>query len=123
MRFDASPSPEKGVCHLKGLAKTSVTVDALPLGQIWFQSVMRVRRTGLLTDRAAGKHLPSSPKRLDDWTTLKDADQWHSHCLVWCRFVCTICVIEIGVDRLIVVLTLFGPGGGVDSTHSKLKLL
>ena len=32
---DVSPHPEKGVCHLQGLTRTSVTVDALPFGQIW----------------------------------------------------------------------------------------
>ena len=37
---------------------------------------------------------------------LKDADQWQSHSPVWCRFVCTIYVIEIGVDRSVVVLTI-----------------
>ena len=37
---------------------------------------------------------------------LKDADQWQSHNPVWCRFVCTICVVEIGVDRSIVVSTI-----------------
>ena len=49
MRFDTSPHSEKGVCHLQGLAKTSVTVDAPPFGQIWFRSVIRVRKTGVLT--------------------------------------------------------------------------
>ena len=29
---------------------------------------------------------------------LEDVDQWQSHNPVWCRFVGTICVIEIGVD-------------------------
>ena len=61
MRFDALPRPEKDVCHLQGLARTSATVDALTLGQIWFRSVIQVRRTGILTDQATGKHLPSSP--------------------------------------------------------------
>ena len=37
---------------------------------------------------------------------LKDADQWRSHNPVWCRFACTICVVEIGVDGSIVVLTI-----------------
>ena len=37
---------------------------------------------------------------------LKDADQWQSHNPVWCRFVCTICVVEIGVDESIAVLTI-----------------
>ena len=60
MRFDASPRPEKDFCHLQGLARTSVTVDDLPFGQIWFRSVIQVRRTGVLTDRATRKHLPSS---------------------------------------------------------------
>ena len=36
----------------------------------------------------------------------KDADQWQSHSSVRCRFVCTICVVEIDVDRSIVVLTI-----------------
>ena len=58
--FDASPNPEKGVCHLQDLAKTSVTVGALPFGQIWFQSKIRVRTTGVLKDQATRKHLPSS---------------------------------------------------------------
>ena len=61
MRFDASPRPRKGVCHLQGLARTSVIVDAQQFGHIWFRSVIQVRRTGELTDRATGKHLPSSP--------------------------------------------------------------
>ena len=61
MRFDASLRPEKGVCHLQGLARASVTVDALLFGKIWFWSAIRVRRTGVLTDRATEKHLPSSP--------------------------------------------------------------
>ena len=39
-------------------AFTLVTVDALPFGQIWFRSVIRVRRTGVLKDRATGEHLP-----------------------------------------------------------------
>ena len=65
MRFDASPRPEKGVCHLQGLARTSVTVDVLPFGQIWFRSVIRVRRTGVLTDRATEKYLPSGPNYFD----------------------------------------------------------
>ena len=70
MRSDASPRPEKSVCHLQGLARTSVTVDALRFGQIWFRSVIRVRRTGVLTDRATGKHLPSSPTNVQrlKWT-------------------------------------------------------
>ena len=29
---------------------------------------------------------------------LKDVDQWQSHNPVWCLFICTICVVEIGVD-------------------------
>ena len=61
MLFDASPRPGKGVCHLQGLARTSVAVDALQFGQIWFRSVIRVRRTDVLTSWATGKHLPSSP--------------------------------------------------------------
>ena len=28
----------------------------------------------------------------------KNVDQWQSHNSVWCRFVCTICMVEIGVD-------------------------
>ena len=42
--------------------------------------------------------------RIDHY--LKDADQWRSHSPVWCRFVCTICVVEIGVDESIAVLTI-----------------
>ena len=42
--------------------------------------------------------------RIDHY--LKDADQWWSHNPVWCRFVCTICVVEIGVDESIAVLTI-----------------
>ena len=61
IRFDASTRSKLGVCHLQGLARTSVTVDALPFGQIWFRSVIRARRTGVLTDRATGKYL--SPVR------------------------------------------------------------
>ena len=37
---------------------------------------------------------------------LKDVDQWQSHNPDWCRFVWTICVVEIGVDGSIVVLTI-----------------
>ena len=37
---------------------------------------------------------------------LKDADQWQSHSSVLCCFVCTICVVEIGVDGSINVLTI-----------------
>ena len=38
---------------------------------------------------------------------LKNVDQWQNHNPVWCRFVCTIiCVVEIGVDGSIVVLTI-----------------
>ena len=37
---------------------------------------------------------------------LKDVDQWRSHNPVWCRFVCPICVVEIGVNGSITVLTI-----------------
>ena len=37
---------------------------------------------------------------------LKDVDQWQSHNPVWCRFVCKIYVVEIGVDGSIVVLAI-----------------
>ena len=37
---------------------------------------------------------------------LRDADQWQSHKPVWCRFVCTVCVVEIGVDGSIVASTV-----------------
>ena len=37
---------------------------------------------------------------------LKDADQWKSHSPVRCSFVCTICVVEIGVDGSIAVITI-----------------
>ena len=37
---------------------------------------------------------------------LKDADQWQSHSPIEGAFVCTICVIEIGVDWSIVVLAI-----------------
>ena len=37
---------------------------------------------------------------------LKDVDQWQSHNPVWCRFLNTICEIEIGVDGLIAVSTI-----------------
>ena len=37
---------------------------------------------------------------------LKDADQWQSHNPVWNRLVCTICVVEIGVDESIAVLII-----------------
>ena len=37
---------------------------------------------------------------------LKDADQRLSHTLAWCHFVCTICMVEIGVDESIVVLII-----------------
>ena len=35
-----------------------------------------------------------------------DVYQWQSHSPVWCRFVSTICMVEIGVDGSIVVLTI-----------------
>ena len=41
MAFDASPGPENSVCHLQGLARTSVAVDYLPFGQVWFRSVIK----------------------------------------------------------------------------------
>ena len=37
---------------------------------------------------------------------LKNADQWQSYSPVWCHFICTICVVEIGMDGSIVVLTI-----------------
>ena len=37
---------------------------------------------------------------------LKDVDQWKSHNSVWCRLVCTICVVEIGMDGSIAVITI-----------------
>ena len=37
---------------------------------------------------------------------LEDADEWQSHSPVWCRFVCLICVFEIGVDGSIAALTI-----------------
>ena len=37
---------------------------------------------------------------------LNDADQWQSHNPVWCRFICTICVVEIGVNESIAVLNI-----------------
>ena len=37
---------------------------------------------------------------------LKDVDQWQSHNPIWCLFVCTICVFEIGVEGSIVVLII-----------------
>ena len=40
--------------------------------------------------------------RIDHY--LKDADQWRSHNSVWCQFVCTIYVVEIGVDESIAVI-------------------
>ena len=49
--FYASPHLEKGIGHLQGLTRTSVIIDALQLGQIWFRSVIRVQRTSVLTDR------------------------------------------------------------------------
>ena len=66
MRFDISSRPGKGVRHLQVLARASVTVDALLFGHIWFRPVIRVRRTGVFTDRATGKHLPSSPRMFMD---------------------------------------------------------
>ena len=35
-----------------------------------------------------------------------ELDQWQSHNPVWSRFVCTIGVVEIGVDGPIAVLTI-----------------
>ena len=61
MRFDASSRPGKGVFRLQGLVRASVTLNALPLGQIWFRSVIRVQRADVLTDQVTRKHLPSSP--------------------------------------------------------------
>ena len=63
--FDASLRSRKVVCHLQGFVRISVTVATLPFGQIWFRSVIRVWRTGVLTNRAARKHLASSP--ILDW--------------------------------------------------------
>ena len=37
---------------------------------------------------------------------LNDVDQWQIDNPVWCRFVCTLCEVEIGVDGSIVVLTI-----------------
>ena len=37
---------------------------------------------------------------------LKDADQWQSHSVVWCHFVCMICVVDISIDESIVVLIM-----------------
>ena len=37
---------------------------------------------------------------------LEDVYQWQSHNSIWCRFVCTICMFEIGVDVSVVVLTI-----------------
>ena len=37
---------------------------------------------------------------------LKDGGQWQSHSPVYCRFVCTICKVEIGVDDSVVILTI-----------------
>ena len=68
MHFDASPRPQKGVCHLQDPARTSVTVDALPFGQIWFRSVTRVWRSGVLTEWAT-RNLPSSLNRSFTLTT------------------------------------------------------
>ena len=38
---------------------------------------------------------------------VKDVDQCQSHNPFWCRFVYTICVVEIGVDGSIVVFMIF----------------
>ena len=37
---------------------------------------------------------------------LKDTNQWQSHNPVCCHFICMICVVEIGVDESIAVLTI-----------------
>ena len=37
---------------------------------------------------------------------LKDVDQWQSHNPVWCCFVSLVCVVEIGMDGSIVVLSI-----------------
>ena len=37
---------------------------------------------------------------------LKETEQWQSHRLIWCHFVCMICVVDISVDGSIVVLTI-----------------
>ena len=37
---------------------------------------------------------------------LKDADQWQTDSPVRCHFVCTVCMVEIGMDGSIVVLTI-----------------
>ena len=74
MRFDASSRPKKGVCHLQGLARTSVIVVTSPLGQIWFQSVIQIWRTGALTDRATRKHLFAFSANCDCGASEKTAD-------------------------------------------------
>ena len=37
---------------------------------------------------------------------LKDADQCQSHNPVWCRFVCKVCMVDMGVVGSIAVLTI-----------------
>ena len=37
---------------------------------------------------------------------LKNADQWQSYNLVWCHFVCTICLVGINVDEKCCLLTI-----------------
>ena len=43
---------------------------------------------------------------IDHYLILKDAGGWQSHRPIWCRFVCPICMVEIGVDESIAVLTI-----------------
>ena len=74
MRFDASACPEKVVCHLQGLVKTSVTVDALLFGQIWFRSVIAYEFGGQAYSRTELRESICRP--LLEWLRRKNKLQW-----------------------------------------------
>ena len=61
-----------------------------------------------------------SLKHIDNF--LKDIDQWQSHDPVWCGFVCTICVVEIGVDGSIVDLPFWRDTATDESVTKSLWL-
>ena len=54
---------------------------------------------------------------------LKDVDQWQSHSPVLCRFVRTICEVEIDVDESIVVLTIAEHVAWCDSIAVEMFIL
>ena len=52
---------------------------------------------------------------------LKDVDQWQSDSPVRCLFVCTICVVEIGMNGSIAVLTIAEHVGRCDPVAVKFS--